>query len=106
MRRTLIFGSLLAVFLMLMLPAVSAAESKVAQSAKTSPYLLDIQETCINTIRAKYADNPSPQTFILLTLAILFLKFLRWGAVFIGGIIILIILKIIRGQNNTASIAC
>ena len=104
MRKTLIFGSLLAVFLMMMLPTVAAAEAKVAQSATTSPYLINIQTTYIDAIRAKYKDNPSPQTFILLTLAILFLKLLRWGVIFIG-VILLIILRM-GGQNNTTSVTC
>ena len=104
MKKTLIFGSLLAVFLMMMLPAVAAAEAKVAQSATTSPNLFNIQTAYFDAIRAKYKDNPSPQTIILLTLAILLLKLLRWGVIFIGAIL-LVILKII-GNNNTTGVTC
>jgi hypothetical protein len=103
MRKTLILGSLLAVFLMMMLPAVAAAEAKIAQSATTSPNLINIQTTYIDALRAKNKDNPSPQTFILLTLAILLLKLLRWGVIFIG-LIILFILR--RGHNNTTGVTC
>jgi hypothetical protein len=106
MKKTLIFGSLLAVFLMMMLPTVAAAEAKVAQSATTSPNLLNAQSVYIEAIRAKYKDNPSPQTIILLTLAILFLKLLRWGSIIVIGVIFLIILRIIRGQNNTTGVSC
>jgi len=106
MRKTLILGSLLAVFLMMMLPTVAAAEAKVAQSATTSPYLINIQTTYIDAIRAKYKDNPSPQTFILLTLGILLLKLLRWGSIIVIGAIFLIILKIIGGRNNTTTVTC
>jgi hypothetical protein len=106
MRKNLIVGCLLAVFLMMMLPAVVAAEAKVAQSATTSPNLLEIQTTYIETIRGKYRDNPSPQCFILLTLGILLLKLLRWGAIILDGIIFLIILRIIRGNNNTTGVFC
>jgi len=105
MRKTLLFGSLLAVFLMVMIPAVSAAEAKVVQSAKTS-YILNLQTTYLETIKAKYANDPSPQTVILLTLLIWFLKLLRLGAVFMIGIILLIILKIRGGQNNTSAFPC
>jgi len=106
MRKTLLIGSLLTVFLMLMVPTVAAAEATVAQSATTSPNLLNIQTTYIDAIRAKYTDNPSPQTIILLTLAILFLKLLRWGSIlFIGGIL-LIILRIISKQQNTTGLTC
>jgi hypothetical protein len=101
MRKTLIGGSLLAVFLLLMLPAVAAEEVKVAQSATATPNLLAI-ETYIEAILQKYKDNPSPQ-IIFITLAILLLKLLRWGVVIFGGIIFLMILKIIRGQNNNTS---
>ena len=107
MKKTLIFGSLLAVFLMMMLPAVSAEESKAVQSAQSSPYLLKSQETYMETIRAKYANDPTPQT-ILITLAIMLLKLLRAGMLFIDLVILLIILRIIRGpsNNNTTSLVC
>jgi hypothetical protein len=104
MRKTLIFGSLLAVFLMMMLPAVSAEESKVVQSAQRSPYLLKAQETYMETIRAKYTNDPSPQT-IIITLAIMLLKLIRAGMLFMDAVILFIIFKIIGGgQNNT--LAC
>ncbi|DAC72561.1 MAG TPA: hypothetical protein DSN98_04550 [Thermoplasmata archaeon] len=106
MRKNLIVGSLLAVFLMMMLPTVAAAEAKVAQSATTSPNLLSIQTAYVEAIRAKYKDDPSPQTFILLTLAILFLKLLRWGSIIVIGAILLVILKVIGGRNNTTAVGC
>jgi hypothetical protein len=106
MKKTLIFGSLLAVFLMMMLPTVAAAEAKVAQAATTSPNLLNAQSAYIEAIRAKYNDNPSPQTFILLTLGILLLKLLRWGSIIVIGAIFLIILKLMGGQNNTTGVTC
>jgi len=94
----------LTVFLILMLSAVSAEESKVVQSAQTSPYLLKAQEIYMETIRAKYTNDPSPQT-IIITLAIMLLKLIRAGMLFIDAVILLIILRIIRGgQNNT--LAC
>jgi hypothetical protein len=102
MRKTLIFGSLLAVFLMLMLPAVSAEESKLVQSAQTSPYLLKAQETYMETIRAKYANDPNPQP-IIISLAIMLLKLLRAGIILIDLVILLIILKIIGGGHNNTT---
>lgn len=95
----LIVGSLLVVFLLMMLPTVAAEEAKVAQSAP-APYLLDIQTTYLEELREKFKDGPSPQ-FILITLAILLLKLLRWGVIITGGILFLIILRILR-KNNTA----
>ncbi|MBN1861015.1 MAG: hypothetical protein JW840_06100 [Candidatus Thermoplasmatota archaeon] len=101
MRKTLIGGSLLAVFLLLMLPTVAAEEVKVAQSAPTSPNLLDLQTAYLEELREKFKDGPHPQ-IILITLAILLLKFLRWGVIIFGGIILLIILRILRKNNSTA----
>jgi hypothetical protein len=101
MKKNLIIGSLLAVFLMMMLPTVAATEAKAAQSALTSPNLVDIETTYLEAIRAKYKDNPSPQ-FILVTLAILLLKLIRWGILLIDGVIFLIVLRILRKNNTTA----
>lgn len=102
MRKTLIVGSLLAVFLMVMLPAVSATEAKVVQSAK-SPYLLTLQSTYLNALRTKYKDSPSPQ-IIILTLLIMFLKVLRWGVVLFIGIVLLTLLGIGGHSNNTTAV--
>jgi hypothetical protein len=96
MRKTLIGGSLLAVFVLMMLPAAAAEEAKVAQSSD----LLKIQTDVFESIRDKYLNSPTPQ-IILITLLILFLKLVRWGIVIVGGIILLIILRIIRGHNTT-----
>jgi hypothetical protein len=109
MRKKIIICSLLAVFFMLMLPTISAAETKVAQSNTTQQNLYRIEETYIDTIHDKYKNNPIPQC-ILLTLAILFLKLVRLGKriitvgiiLLIGGI--LLIIKILRNQNTTALI--
>jgi len=99
MRKTLIGGSLLAVFLMMMLPAVAAEEANVVQSSN----LLKIQPEFIESLKDQYLNGPTPQ-IILITLLILFLKLMRWGVVIIGGIILLIILRIIRGHNTTGVI--
>jgi hypothetical protein len=105
MRKNLIIGSLLVVFLMLLLPAVSAEDSRITQSAQTSSSLLKAQEIYLETMVKKYMDGPSPQP-ILLTLAILLLKLLRWGVLIFDGVILLIILRIIRGgSNNSSSLA-
>ena len=106
MRKTLIFGSLLAVLLMMMLPTVSAAEAKITQTAKPSSYSPSISGIDIVTFREKYKGDPSPQTIILLTLAILFLKLLRWGSILFLGGILLIILLILGRSHNTTGVVC
>lgn len=102
MRKTLIGGSLLAVFLLLMLPAVAAEQVKIAQSATTTPKLT-IGTTYLEAIRQKYKDNPYPQT-ILITLAIMVLKLIRLGMLLADAIILMIILRIIGGPQNTSAI--
>jgi len=94
MRKNLVFGCLAAVVLMVMLPAISAAESTVIQSTQTASYLLMTQDIDIESIRAKYTENPTPQTFILLTLAILFLKLVRL-TILLPIVIVFIYLRLI-----------
>ena len=73
MKKTLIGVSLLAAFVIMMLPTVAAEEAKVAKSN-----LLTIQTMKLDALLEKYKDNPEPQ-IILMTLAILLLKLLRMG---------------------------
>ena len=101
MRKIVIAGSLLAVSLLFLLPAVAAEQAKVAQSART-PYLVNAEITYLEALEKKDKDTPSPQV-IFLTLAILLLKLLRWGVVIIGGIILLSILGIFKKPNNNTS---
>ncbi len=60
----------------------------------------------MKTLRDQYNQNPSPQTIILLTLGILLLKLLRWGAVLVIGGVLLIILRILSKRQNTTGIPC
>jgi hypothetical protein len=99
MKKTLIGSSLLAVFLLLMLPTVAAEGMKIAQSGTQNPL---IDEAYVETLLQNYQDHPSPQ-IILITLAILLLKLLRWGIIIIGGVFLLVILSIIRKPNNNTS---
>ncbi len=101
MRKTLIGGSLLAVLLLMLLPAVAAEQATIARSAIT-PNLLNAEITYLKALQQKYNDDPSPQ-IILITLAILLLKLLRWGVVIVGGIFLLMILGILRKPNNNTS---
>jgi hypothetical protein len=94
MKKNLLFGCLAAIVLLMTLPAVSAAESTVVQSHRTSSYLLTIQDIDTDSIRAKYMENPTPQTFIILTLAILFLKLLRMS-ILLPILVLLIYLRLI-----------
>lgn len=101
MRKTLIGGVLLAVMLLMLLPAVAAEQATIARSA-INPNLLTAEETYLKALQQKYNEGPSPQ-IIFITLAILLLKLLRWGVVIVGGIILLMILGILRKPNNNTS---
>jgi hypothetical protein len=94
MRKTILLGGLLAVFLIFTLPTVSAVESVVVQSSKASSYHLTAQDIDLEKIQAKYSNNPTPQTFFLLTLAILFLKLLRLSMI-LPILIVLIYLRLL-----------
>jgi hypothetical protein len=103
MRKTILGGSLLVVFILLMLPAVTAEQAKIAPSTATS-FTLNSARTYLEEIQKKFMDNPSPQV-IILTLLIIILKLLRWGAAIIGGILILTILGLLKKPNNNTSVA-
>jgi hypothetical protein len=57
------------------MPAVSAVEVQTTQASST---VLSIQDTNLHAFIAKHRDNPQPNCIILLTIAILFLKLVRW----------------------------
>jgi hypothetical protein len=98
MKKTLISVSLLAAFVIMMLPAVAAEEATIAKSN-----LLTIQTMKLDALIEKYKDNPEPQ-IIFLTLAILLLKLLRMGMILIGGIVLLVVLRILGKQNNSTAV--
>jgi hypothetical protein len=98
MKKTLISVSLLAAFVIMMLPAVAAEEATIAQSN-----LLTIQTMKLDALIEKYKENPEPQ-IIFLTLAILLLKLLRMGMILIGGIVLLVVLRILGKQNNSTAV--
>ncbi|PNX53256.1 MAG: hypothetical protein BV458_05390 [Thermoplasmata archaeon M9B2D] len=102
MKKALIVGSLLAVFLLMMLPTVAAEEAKVAHAAAISPNFIEIQTAYLEGLKEKFKDDPSPQIF-LITLAIILLKLLRWIVALTGGIVFLLILRIL-GKNNSTDV--
>jgi len=100
-RIKIIICSLLAIFLMMMLPAVSAIEANAAKETRNSKYLLEIQEIDFKKLKEKYEDDNVEPTFIILyTFLIWFFRVLRWVDVGILFILFLIISRII-GNNTT-----
>lgn len=74
MRKKLCIGSLLAAFLVMMVPLVSAAEYKTVETQLTRPIIQNIIPESVT----KESKDPQPNTIIILTLLILFLKLIRW----------------------------
>ncbi len=103
MRKKIIFGSLLAVFLMVMLPSACAVESNAVKEPIESRRFFEVQNINIDIEKLieKITDNSGEPLFIL-TLLILLLRAIR-GIVWIVGFVILSIIKNIIGNNNTTA---
>lgn len=74
MRKILCMGSLLAALLVMMVPLVSAAEYKTIETQLNNPIIQSIAPQDLK----KGSNDPQPNTFIILTLLILFLKLVRF----------------------------
>ena len=99
MKKTFIIGSVLAVFLMTMIPITSAVNSNYTnenQTPRSSQYLPEVN---IEEIQKRLNLDPIEPTPILITLLIWLLKLMRIGMVAFWGIVIIIIR---RFGNNTA----
>lgn len=95
----IIIGSLLAIFLMMMLPSASAIEADAAK--ETRNYSLEILDTNLKKLKEKYGDgDPEPTFIILYTILIWILKALRMIDVGIILLIFAIISKIIGNQTT------
>lgn len=105
MKKTLVGVSLLAVFLIMMLPTVAAQEAKITQSSIRSPAFLSVQTAELEALKTKYQNDPQPQ-LIIITFLIMLLKLIRLVGILGMGIIILIVLRILGNQNNTTGLAC
>lgn len=74
MRKNLFVGSLLAAFLIMMVPMVSAAEYRTVDAVLSKQHLQRITPESLE----KESKDPQSNTIIILTLLILFLKLVRW----------------------------
>ncbi|UCD14349.1 MAG: hypothetical protein JSW60_02740 [Thermoplasmatales archaeon] len=97
MKKKIIIGSLLAVFLMMM-PSVSAVESNAVKEKTRYSFIesdIDIEE-----LKEEYNKNPSAPLFIIVTALIWFLKLLRIFLVTFWTVVILSIIKRITGNTT------
>lgn len=94
----IIIGSLLAIFLMMMLPSASAVEANAAKEIKN--YSTEILDINLKKLKERYEDGNGEPTFIIIyTLLIWLLKALRWIDIGIILVILTIISKIIGNQT-------
>ncbi len=103
MKKRIIIGSLLAVFLMMMLPTVSAIESDAVKETMKSQYPVLIPDIDIGEVKEKYKDRPIEPTFFLIFILkqiIGLLRIIKFTAIFV----VLLIIKRIFG-NTTAIIS-
>ena len=68
MRKKILFGSLLAVFLMIMLPTVSAIESDAVKETMKSQDPIVIPDIDIEKLKIKYQNGPEPTFFLIFIL--------------------------------------
>ena len=102
MRKKIIIGSLLAVFLMMMLPTVSAIESDAVKETMKSQDPIVIPDIDIEELKLKYQSGSEPWFFLIFILKqiIGLLRIIKFTAIFV----VLLIIKRIFG-NTTAIIS-
>ncbi|UCF11852.1 MAG: hypothetical protein JSW06_07325 [Thermoplasmatales archaeon] len=68
MKKKIIFGSFLTIFLMMMLPTVSAIESDAMKETMKSQYSILIPDIDIEDLKLKYQNDPEPLFFLIFIL--------------------------------------
>ena len=103
MKKRIIIGTLLAVFLMMMLPTACAVESNTVKETMESQYPIIIPDIDFEELKEKYKDRPIEPTFFLIFILkqiIGLLRIIKFTAIFV----VLLIIKRIFG-NTTAIIS-
>ena len=77
MKKKILFGSLLAVFLMMMLPTACAVESNTVKETMESQYPIIIPDIDIEELKEKYKDRGFEPTFFLIFILHRILNLLR-----------------------------
>ncbi|UCF12551.1 MAG: hypothetical protein JSW06_11055 [Thermoplasmatales archaeon] len=100
MKKKIMFGSLLAVFLMIMLPIISAIESDTVKETMKSKYIITIPDIDIEESKIKYQNDPEPTFFLIFILKQILnlLRTIKFTALFA---ILLAIIKSISGSTST-----
>lgn len=101
MKKKIIIGSLLAVFIMMMLPSASAVESSTIEETLKSQQPIVNPDIDIGELKLKYQDDPAEPKFVILFLLSILLNILR-AAKFATIFAILLIFIIRRITNSSA----
>lgn len=101
MKKKIIIGSLLAVFIMMMLPSASAVESSTIEKTLKSQQPIVNPDIDIGELKLKYQDDPAEPKFVILFLLSILLNILR-AAKFVTIFAILLIFIIRRITNSSA----
>ncbi len=99
MRKKIIFGTLLAVFVIMTLPTAYAAESSTVKGTMKSQIPIILPDINIEELKLKYQGGPEP-TFILLFIFSVIINILRLVKFVLPILIIFQIIKNIIGNNT------
>lgn len=100
MKKKIIIGSLLAIFIMMMLPSASAVESNTIEKMIISQDSIVFPEIDFEELKSKYQDDPSVPKFAILFLLSIIINILRAAKfVAIFAIVLIIIIRSIRNSS-------
>ena len=102
MRKNIVIGSLLAVFLLMLLPISSAVNSNAVKETTKSQYPLIVPDIDVEELKEQYTNDPSEPLPIIVTLLIWLLKITRIIMIPIWALLIFFIF--LRGNNDTTCI--
>lgn len=105
MNKKILFGSMLAVFLMMMLPTASAAEYSTVKETMKSQYPIIIPDIDIEELKLKYQNNPTEPTFIILFILTQIIRLLRMVKFTVLFALIYLVIKKIFGNSTTPIIS-
>jgi len=102
MKMKILFGSLLAVFLMMMLPTVSAVDYNTVKETMKSQYPIIIPDIDIEELKLKYQNNPEP-TYVILFILMQIIRLLRIVKFSILSVLLVIIIITFPFLDNSTS---
>ncbi|UCF12266.1 MAG: hypothetical protein JSW06_09525 [Thermoplasmatales archaeon] len=105
MRKKIIFGSFLAVFLMMMLPTISAIESDAMKETMKSQYPIIIPDIDTDELKFQYQSGSEPWFFLIFILKQILniLRTIKFTALALFAVLFVIIRRIFGNTNAMVS---